>query len=114
MVGIISNIGHKPIIVNGMGDHVHLLVGLRPDKCLSDLVKEVKRSSTNFINRQKLIKGKFSWQEGYGAFAHSNSNIPIVISYIRNQEKHHRNMTHREEYIKMLRKFNVDYNSKWI
>jgi REP element-mobilizing transposase RayT len=74
MVGIISNIGHKPIIVNGMGDHVHLLVGLRPDKCLSDLVKEVKRSSTNFINRQKLIKGKFSWQEGYGAFAHSNSN----------------------------------------
>ena len=67
MVGIISKLGHKPIIVNGMGDHVHILIGLRPDKCLSDLVKEVKRSSTNFINEKRFIQGKFAWQEGFGS-----------------------------------------------
>ena len=97
-----------------MSDHVHILVGLRPDKCISDLVKEVKRSSTNYINEQKLIKGKFAWQEGYGAFCHPNSSLVTVIKYIKNQNEHHNNMTFREEYIKFLKKSNVDYDPKWI
>jgi REP element-mobilizing transposase RayT len=114
MSGIVSNLGHKPIIINGMSDHVHILVGLRPDKCISDLVKEVKRSSTNYINDRNLMRGKFAWQEGYGAFAHSNSNLPRVINYIQNQEIHHKKMTYRKEYLKLLQKYNVDYNPKWI
>ena len=114
MCGIITNLGHKPIIVNGMSDHVHLLVGLRPDKCISDLVKEVKRSSTNFINEQRLIKGKFAWQEGYGAFCHSSSNLQKVIKYIKDQDCHHKRMTFRDEYIKLLEKFNVKYDPKRI
>ena len=114
MCGIIANLGHKPIIVNGMSDHVHLLVGLRPDKCISDLVKEVKRSSTNFINEKRLIRGKFAWQEGYGAFCHSNNSLATVIEYIKNQNEHHHKMTFRDEYIKFLKKFNVKYDPKRI
>ena len=108
--GIISNLGHKPLIVNGMSDHVHLLVGLKPDKCISDLVKEVKRSSTNFINQKRFTNGKFAWQEGYGAFCHTSSTLPRVIKYIKNQEKHHSQWTYKEEYIKILKKNNVIYD----
>ena len=110
MVGIISKLGHKPIIVNGMHDHVHILVGLRPDKCISDLVKEVKRSSTNFINQKRLTNGKFAWQEGYGAFCHTSSSLPRVIEYIKNQEQHHKQLTYKEEYIKILKKNNITYD----
>ena len=114
MNGIISNLGHKPIIVNGMSDHVHILVGLRPDKNISDLVKEVKRSSTNYINEKRMIRGKFAWQEGYGAFGHTAESLPAVIKYIKNQECHHKKRTYKEEYINMLEKYQVKYDPERI
>lgn len=78
MSGIIKNKNQKPIIVNGVSDHVHLLIGLKPVMCLSDLIRDVKNNTTNFINKQKWIKGKFSWQEGYGAFSYSHSQLSNV------------------------------------
>jgi len=114
MTGIIKNLGHKPIIINGMADHIHILIGLSPDKTISDLVKEVKRSSTNFINEQRWFPGKFSWQEGYGAFSYGQSQLPTVINYIKNQEKHHQTKDFREEYISLLKKFKTEFDEKWL
>jgi len=114
IAGIIKNLGHKPIIINGVSDHVHILVGLSPDKTISDLVKEVKRCSTNFINENKFFRGKFYWQEGYGAFSYSRSQLDDVVRYIKNQEQHHRKWTFREEYLKILDKFGVDYDPRYI
>jgi len=114
MTGIIKNLGHNPIIINGMPDHCHILVGLKPDKTIADLVKEVKRSSTNYVNENKLIYGKFSWQEGYGAFSYSRSQLDTLINYIKNQETHHKKKTFRDEYIEILDKFGVEYDLKWI
>ena len=87
---------------------------MNPAEALSELVKEVKRCSTNFINEQKWLRGKFSWQKGYGAFSYSRSQLDKVIKYIVNQEKHHRKKTFREEYVEMLNKFEVVYNEKFI
>lgn len=93
MVGIIKNKGQKPIIVNGVANHVHMFVGLQPAMAISDLVRDVKNNTTNFINDRKLIRGKFSWQEGYGAFSYAHSQIESVYNYILNQEEHHKRKT---------------------
>jgi REP element-mobilizing transposase RayT len=114
MTGIIKNLGHIPIIINGMADHVHILVGLAPDKTISDLVKEIKRASTNFINEQGWFPGKFAWQEGYGAFSYGQSQLQTVINYIKNQEKHHQTKNFREEYISLLKKFKIEFDEKWL
>src|SRR5690606_29715317 len=84
--GIITNKGQKSIIVNGMADHIHAFVGLRPSIAISDLVRDIKNNSTNYINDNKLVRGKFSWQEGYGAFSYGQSQIDQVYRYILNQE----------------------------
>ncbi len=97
-----------------MSNHIHFLIGLNPAEALSDLVKEVKRCSTNFINKQKWLNGKFNWQEGYGAFSYSSSHLDRVIKYIDNQEIHHKRKTFKEEYVEMLKKFEVAYNEKFI
>src|SRR4030043_413284 len=97
MAGIIKNKGQKPIIVNGVSDHAHVFVGLKPSMALSDLVRDVKNNSSNFINDHAWIQGKFSWQEGYGAFSYSHSQIPYVYNYILNQEVHHHKQTFQEE-----------------
>ena len=114
ITGIIRNKNHKLISINGVSNHIHFLIGLNPADALSDLVKEVKRCSTNFINEQKWLKGKFSWQAGYGGFSYSRSQLDNVIKYIDNQEEHHKKKTFREEYIEMLKKFEVVYNDKYI
>ncbi len=114
MTGIIKNLGHKPITINGVSDHCHILVGMNPEKTISDLVKEVKRSSTNFINEKKLVRGKFYWQDGYGAFSYSRSQLEPLINYIKNQEEHHKKKTFREEYVEILDKFGIEYDAKWI
>jgi putative transposase len=114
ITGIIKNTGHKPIVINGMPDHIHILIGLTPDKTILDLVKEIKRCSTNFINENRFCKGRFAWQEGYGAFSYSRSQLDRVINYIQHQEEHHKKKTFREEYIEILNKYGVDYESKWI
>jgi putative transposase len=114
MAGIIRGKDQKPIIVNGVGDHVHIFVGLKPSMSVSDLVRDVKNNSSNFINSKKYVKGKFSWQEGFGAFTYGQSQIEAVFNYISNQEAHHQKKTFKEEYIDMLEKFQVKYDEKYL
>jgi len=114
MTGIIQNQGHKLIAINTVPDHVHIFIGMKPDVALSDLVRDIKRDSTNFVNNEIRLKGKFSWQEGFGAFSYSHSQIDSVVKYILNQEEHHRSKTFREEYETMLKEYAVEYNDRYI
>ena len=114
MAGIIKNKGHRPFIVNGVEDHVHLFTGLKPALALSDLVRDVKNNSSNFINDHHWIKGKFCWQEGYGAFSYSHSQIRYVYDYIAKQEEHHGRQTFKDEYVDTLKKFEVEHNEKYL
>jgi REP element-mobilizing transposase RayT len=98
ITGIIRNNNHKPLAINGMPDHIHILFGMRPVQSLSDLMQDIKGYSSKWINEKHFIKTKFSWQEGYGAFSYSKSQLPQVISYIENQENHHKKKTFSEEY----------------
>jgi putative transposase len=114
MAGIIKEKGQKPIIINGISDHVHLFIGLKPSMLLSDLVRDVKNNTTNFINSKNFLRGKFSWQEGYGAFSYAHSQLDTVYQYILNQEEHHKKKTFREEYMDLLQKFKVEYDEKYL
>lgn len=114
MAGIIKAKEQKPIIVNGVQDHIHAFIGLRPSMSLSDLVRDIKNNSTNFINDRKLVAAKFSWQEGFGAFSYGHSQIETVYNYILNQEEHHKNKTFREEYIGFLNKFEVPFEERFL
>ena len=114
IAGIVVGKGQKPLAVNGMPDHIHVLVGLKPVMSISDLIREIKNNSTNFINQKGWLKNRFSWQEGYGAFSYSESNYGKVIDYIKNQKQHHKKQTFRQEYIIFLKKFNVPYNEKYL
>ena len=97
-----------------MPDHVHILVGITPDIALSDLVRDIKVSATKFINQKRWIMGQFRWQEGFGAFTYSHSQLGDVATYIQNQEKHHSRRTFREEYLALLKRFDVVYNEKYV
>lgn len=112
--GIIKGKNQKPIIINGVSDHVHVFVGLKPAMSVSDLVRDIKNNSSNFINEQKFIKAKFSWQEGYGAFSYGHSQIETVYNYIANQEQHHKTKTFKDEYLDFLQKFEIEYNKKFM
>jgi REP element-mobilizing transposase RayT len=112
--GIITNQGHKSINVNGMADHIHAFIGLNPTKNISDLVREMKSDSSNYINTRKLLNKKFSWQGGFGAFSYSQSHIQQVYNYIENQELHHQKKTFREEYHGFLKAFNINYEEKYL
>lgn len=112
--GIIKNKDQKPIIVNGMPDHIHAFVGLRPSMAISDIVRDIKNNSSNFINDRQYVKGRFSWQEGYGAFSYSHSHIEKVYDYILNQEEHHKKKTFKEEYAELLKKFEITYDEKYL
>lgn len=112
--GIITNKGQKSIIVNGVADHIHIFVGLKPAMAISDLVRDIKNNSSNFINDKKFVPGKFSWQEGYGAFSYSHSHIEQVYNYILKQEEHHRKKTFKEEYMEFLQKFEIEYDEKYL
>lgn len=112
--GIITAKGQKSIIVNGVADHVHCFVGLRPAMAISDLVRDIKNNSSKFINENGWVKGKFSWQEGFGSFSYSQSHVDNVYKYILNQEEHHRKKTFRKEYLEYLEKFRIDYDEKYL
>jgi REP element-mobilizing transposase RayT len=114
IAGIINGKEQKSIIVNGVADHIHVFVGLRPSMAVSDLVRDIKNNSSNFINNRKLVRNRFSWQEGYGAFSYSHSQIEAVYNYIKNQEEHHRKKTFREEYLEFLDKFGVNHDEKYL
>jgi REP element-mobilizing transposase RayT len=114
MSGILTNRKHKSIIINGMSDHAHILFGSNPNDKLSDLVACLKRDSSSFINNKKWLRGKFQWQEGYGAFSYGRSQLDKIYNYILYQEKHHRKRAFREEYIELLIKFEVEYEEKYL
>jgi REP element-mobilizing transposase RayT len=114
IAGIIKGKKQKPIIVNGVSDHVHVFVGLKPVMSISDLVRDIKNNSSNFINENHFIRGKFSWQEGYGAFSYAHSQIDSVYQYVLRQEEHHEKRTFKEEYLDFLEKFAVDYDEKYL
>lgn len=112
--GIIKNNGHKVLAINGMPDHVHLFFGMRPIQSLSDLMQDVKGDSSKWINKKGYFPGRFSWQEGYGGFSYSKSQVDTVIEYIRRQETHHHKKTFTEEYLEFLEKFEVPYDERYI
>ncbi len=114
ITGIVKNQGQKLISINGMPDHLHIMIGLRPAMALADLVQEIKADSTNFINKNRWIRGRFSWQEGYGAFSYGHSQLDTVIRYIQNQERHHSRRSFKNEYLGLLRKFDIAFEDKYV
>ena len=114
ITGIVQNQKHKLITINGMPDHLHLLIGYKPHQLIPDLLQDIKGSSSKWINIKRFTKGNFTWQEGYGAFSHSHSQIDQVAKYINNQEKHHKKKTFQEEYIELLKKFDLPYDERYI
>jgi REP element-mobilizing transposase RayT len=114
ITGIVSGQKQKLIAINNMPDHLHLLVGLKPDMAPSNLVRDIKAGSSKFINEKHWVAGRFSWQEGFGAFSYSRSQLDAVIRYIENQQKHHTRKTFREEYVELLEKFSVAYDPRFL
>ena len=114
ITGIITNKNQKLMIINGMPDHIHLLIGFKPDCSLSDLVRDIKANSSKFINEKKFIPGNFEWQTGFGAFTVGQSQIEKVINYILTQEEHHKKKTFREEYIEFLNAYQIDFKTEYI
>lgn len=112
--GIITAKGAKSLAVGGWKDHVHILFGMPLTTCISDFMRDVKASSSGWINEKRFVKGKFQWQSGYGAFSYAKSQRDIVIKYIMNQEEHHKTISFQEEYLKILRDFGVVYDEKYL
>jgi putative transposase len=114
ITGIVTRQGQKLIAIHCMPDHTHILIGLKPNMALSDLVGDIKTGSTNHINENRWVVGRFSWQEGFGAFSYAHSQLDDVIEYIRDQERHHARKSFREEYLQFLEKFQVAHDQKYI
>ena len=114
MTGIIQKYNHKVLAINGMPDHVHILVGMRPTQAPSDLMEQVKSSSSKWINEEKFLKTKFAWQDGFSAFSYTKSHVPIVIKYILNQKEHHKKVSFLDEYRSMLADLKIEFDEKYI
>lgn len=114
ITGIVQERGQKMLAVFCMPDHVHLFIGMKPTICLSDLVRDIKAGSSKFINDNDLVKGKFNWQTGFGAFSYSRSHIDRVVKYILNQEQNHANRKFRDEYIAFLTQYEIDYDERYL
>ena len=114
MQGIIINNGHKPLAINGMPDHVHIVFGMRPTQSISDLMKQIKGGSSGWINDSLFIKGKFRWQDGFGVFSYSKSQLPALIRYVKNQEIHHHKKTFLEEYKEILDRSEIEYDPRYL
>jgi putative transposase len=114
ITGILQNNGHKLLAINSMPDHLHFFVGLNPNQSISEMMKLAKGDSSEFVNKEKFSKRKFYWQDCYGAFSNSRSQIDSVVKYILNQKQHHAKKAFRDEYLDMLRDYAVDYDEKYI
>ncbi|HEX7585773.1 MAG TPA: IS200/IS605 family transposase [Prolixibacteraceae bacterium] len=114
ITGIIQNNGHKLIAINGMPDHIHLFIGMKPNQSLSDLMQDVKGDSSKWVHEKGLTKGKFEWQAGFGGFSYSISQIDAVVKYINNQKAHHQKKTFIQEYLEFLEKFKVPFDERFI
>jgi REP element-mobilizing transposase RayT len=114
ITGIVTNQGHKLLKIGGMPDHIHVLFGMRPIQSLSNLMQDIKGDSSSWINKNRFVPGRFSWQEGYGAFSYSKSQIDGVIKYIQRQEQHHKKQSFQEEYLKILQLFDIEFDERYI
>lgn len=114
IAGIIKKNNHKLLAINGVEDHIHIFIGMRPVQSISDLLQDIKGSSSKWINEKKFLKVKFEWQEGYGAFSYSKSHVANVIRYIQNQEVHHKKESFKDEYLKFLEAFAIEYDERYI
>jgi putative transposase len=114
ITGIVRNKGQKLLQINGMSDHLHVLIGLRPAMAIAELVRDIKSDSSDWINRRKLLRGKFAWQEGYGAFSYGHSQLDTIIRYIQNQERHHKRRSFRDEYLTLLKKFEIEFKEEYV
>lgn len=114
ITGIVQNKGQKMLAINGTSNHIHFLIGMKPTCCLSDLVREIKKSSNIFIKEKKFTSFNFQWQEGFGAFSYSHSQLTDVIKYIENQKEHHRKHTFKEEYLSFLKAFQVEFKNEYL
>ena len=111
---LINETGCKTILVNGTEDHVHCFFGLKPSRNVSKVMQIAKAKSSKWINENGILQRRFEWQEGFGAFSYSHSQINAVYNYIKNQERHHSKQTFPDEYIKMLQKFEVDFDTDYL
>jgi len=114
MSGILKQQNHKSLIINGVSDHVHVLYGMNPAVSVSQTVHDLKRNSSLFINTEKLCLGSFAWQEGYGGFTYSHSQLKDIYRYIENQEIHHKKTNFKEEYIGFLEKFEIEKDQRFL
>jgi putative transposase len=114
ITGIVSGQGQKLIAINNMPDHFHILIGQKPNVALSDVVRHIKAGSSGFINDRRWVAGRFSWQEGFGAFSYSHSQISTVVRYIQNQQEHHQRKSFNQEYVELLKRFNVEHDQRYI
>ena len=112
--GIFRNKKQKLIAIGGIEDHIHFLFGLRPSMAISDLIRDVKSDSTEFVNKKRFVRGRFSWQEGFGAFSYSRSDLDAVAKYVLDQEKHHKKRSFKDEYVTMLDRFEVEYEDRYL
>jgi REP element-mobilizing transposase RayT len=114
ITGIVKNNNQKLLAINGVSDHIHILLNIKPNVSLSDLVRDVKANSSRFINENKFVRGKFSWQEGFGAFSYSISQLNDVIQYVKNQEEHHKETSFKDEYLKYLKRFEIEFDENYV
>ena len=114
LIGVLDHLDCPSLETNSEPDHVHILIGLKPSMALSDLVREIKTGSTNHINENRWVAGRFAWQEGFGAFSYSHSQLTDVIRYIQNQEEHHKHKGFQEEYREFLERYNVAYDERYL
>jgi putative transposase len=114
ITGIVRNHGQKLIAIGGVENHVHILLGIKPNVALSDLVREIKANSSRFINERRFVRGKFAWQEGFGAFSYSHSQLGDVIRYIEDQKNHHKDKSLKDEYIRFLQRYEVDFDERYL
>jgi len=114
ITGIIQKNEHKLLQINGVQDHIHILIGLNPNQSISELLKYIKQDSSKWIKQKGFLKTRFSWQSGYGAFSYSKAQLPNVISYIQKQEEHHKKETFSEEYMKFLNEYKISFKKEYL
>ena len=114
ITGIVQNLKHKMLAINCASNHIHFLIGYNPNQLLPKLIQEVKANSSKWVNEGSFTKFRFQWQEGYGTFSYSRSHLDRVIQYIMNQEEHHKNITFKEEYLALLKKFDVEFDERYL
>ena len=114
IAGIVKKEKGVLIQIGGMPDHLHLVVKLNPAHSLSDVMKNIKAGSSKWINDQKMVMGRFGWQEGYGAFTISESQLSGVIQYVKEQESHHRTLSFKDEFVLFLKRHRIEYDDRYI